>query len=723
MAAVLEANAVKSLHDVPQLLIPWSSPWEEFITSIRPALRRSGKALAGEAPTRIFPFRGMAVAWVLEAGLLAAAIVLPAKLASLQPYLPPVAPKYDVIYFSGDELPQTEDVGGAEKGKSGRAGGQHAQHQTQTIRVVRGNSPVEKVVDAPKINLPKSDFPVANLLAIQGVPGPAPTQGLRSATRALPQADPIAPSPNVSRDQFQTSGTITTSIVSPPPEVSRDKVQSLPQMANSIVAPPPSVARDTMRSIPGVNSSVVAPPPQVLRKKMRALEGANSTVIAPPPSLQRDIAGARLPAAHNVDVVPPPVSAPVSASAATSRLMLPQPSVIAPPPSSVSRELSSYGTGKTGEMHKQIVPPPVEVSGGVSGRGSTTPAPGSVIVPPPPIVNGSGTVASGRYGGGQTAILAANIVPPPPTISGSTGRGHGGSSLGGSLDLASVGAPPKAAGGTGAAKTAVVVSSQPGSHVGVPGSGGAGAIAVSPSGGSKTGIGGSGNGGGLGQGSGPGSGLSGEGSGGASAGAGRGSDPASKSGTSPYPGTGGAGTTMASVSNTPGISVSGGNTITLPSFGGNGSGADPAGPGRTHLNKGGPGITIVASSRSGGAFNFYGALKGDPVYTIYFQTTLGVAVLQYADPTSAHHVYAQELSAPEPLKADVPAGLAPSRMVIACILDPSGVVRNARMLEAGAAQTSAKVLAALSTWKFKPAFRGDQPVEVNAILGFNIDTR
>jgi hypothetical protein len=725
MAAVQDASAVKSLHDVPQLLIHWSSPWEDFVTSIRPAMRRSGKPLAGEAPTRIFPFRGMAAAWALEGVLLAAAIVLPAKLASLQPYVPPVAPKYDVIYFSGDELPQTEDIGGAEKGKSGRAGGQHAQHRTQTIRVARGNSPLEKVVDAPKINLPKSDFPVANLLAIQGMPGPPPTAGLRSAVRALPQADPIAPAPSISRDQFQTSGTLATAIVAPPPEVARDKVQTLPQMTASIVAPPPSISRDKMRSIQGVNSSIVAPPPQVQREQMRAMEGVNSSVIAPPPSIQRDIAGARLPAAHNVDVVPPPVSAPVSASAVPSRISLPQSSVVAPPPSNVSRELSSYGTSKMGELHKQVVPPPVEISGGVSGRGGSTPVPGTDVVPPPPTVNGSGTVGAGRYGGGRTATLATNVVPPPPSISsGNAGRGRGpsGSSLGNSLDMNSVGAP-KAGGGTGAAKTAVVVSSQPGSHVGVPGSGGVGAIAVSPSGGAKTGIGGSGNGGGLGQGSGPGSGLSGEGTGGASAGVGRGSDPASKIGMSPYPGTGGAGTTMAPVSNTPGISVSGGNTITLPSFGGSGNGADPAGPGRTHLSKGGPGITIVASSRSGGAFNFYGALKGDPVYTIYFQTTLGVAVLQYADPSSAHHVYPQELTAPEPLKADLPAGLTPARMVVACILDTTGVLRNVRMLEPGPAQMSAKVLTALPNWKFKPAFRGDLPVEVNAILGFNIDTR
>jgi hypothetical protein len=36
---------------------------------------------------------------------------------------------------------------------------------------------------------------------------------------------------------------------------------------------------------------------------------------------------------------------------------------------------------------------------------------------------------------------------------------------------------------------------------------------------------------------------------------------------------------------------------------------------------------------------------------------------------------------------------------------------------------TAKVLAALPSWKFRPAMRGNQPVEVTAILGFAIDTR
>jgi TonB family protein len=62
-------------------------------------------------------------------------------------------------------------------------------------------------------------------------------------------------------------------------------------------------------------------------------------------------------------------------------------------------------------------------------------------------------------------------------------------------------------------------------------------------------------------------------------------------------------------------------------------------------------------------------------------------------------------------------------LVIACTLDRSGGVKNAKVLEGGAAELTPKVLAALPNWKFRPALRGNEPVEVNAILGFGIDTR
>jgi len=61
--------------------------------------------------------------------------------------------------------------------------------------------------------------------------------------------------------------------------------------------------------------------------------------------------------------------------------------------------------------------------------------------------------------------------------------------------------------------------------------------------------------------------------------------------------------------------------------------------------------------------------------------------------------------------------------VIACILDRSGVLKDLKVLEPGAPETTSRILAALPNWKFQPAMRGNEPVEVTAILGFGIDTR
>jgi hypothetical protein len=56
------------------------------------------------------------------------------------------------------------------------------------------------------------------------------------------------------------------------------------------------------------------------------------------------------------------------------------------------------------------------------------------------------------------------------------------------------------------------------------------------------------------------------------------------------------------------------------------------------------------------------------------------------------------------------------------VLDRSGILKNPLVLEAGAPEMAAKVMAALPAWKFRPAFHGETPIEVTAILGFNINT-
>jgi hypothetical protein len=737
------------MNEGPKLLVEWSSPWQEFVTSIRPALGKSQIRLAGEAQTGLFPLRGMLVSWGAEAIFLTLLIIIPAKLASMRPYMPPAPPKWDVIYFSADELPKIEDRSGAQAGKSGRAGGKEAYHHSQTIRVARGNSPVEKVVDAPDLKLPVSNSAVANLVAIKSLPGPPPSEGLKSSRTA----------PDLSKD----------SIVAPPPEVTRDS-NRIPGLASNVIAPPPTVTPEKTRQTMGLTTAVVAPAPRdIPRDQSQSLISVNSRIIQPAPDdVRRDPPPLRGPASASVVVVPPPVSAPQRETSQNSRLSLPAAGVVAPPPSQVTRDTHVSGAslvdpkvvppptelgGQSQDKRavvglvaaNQVVPPPPSVSGGTSltggGRGHNDKAGGFAttlsaenVVPPPPTVAGD-ALGSGRGRSSPQGTLGggldnAAVVPPPPSLSGTAGlseRGTGskGAGFGGPLDAGSVLAPASGGGANGGGK-GVVVSSQPGSEKGVPNNGAAGTLAMSPGGHDKNGIGGSGGGSGIGRGTGPGSGLTGEGTGAAKEGSGRGSDPNARNGISQYPGQGGSGTGTNGQPPIPGASIAGGSTssvVTLPSFGSGGPdpGAMPGGPAASKMRRGFS-ASVVASSRSGGAFNRYGQLPGDN-YTIYIPTTLGTAVMQYADPTSAGRPYAEKLVDPEPIRVNLPEGLTPSRLVVACVLRRTGMLSDIKIIEPGTQPMTSKVVAALYTWKFTPALHGNQPVEVNALLGFNIDTR
>ena len=832
------------LHNEPKLLIEWSSPWHEFVTSIRPAFARSGARLAGESPHGLFPYRGLIASWLLEAFLIFVVIVLPREINRLRPYSAPKLRPDEVIYYSGDELPRTEDFGGAQSGQTGRAGGQEAHHRTQTIHVARGASLAQKVVDAPDLKLPSSSSAVANLLAFKAIPGPPPAEGLHSSLTApsLP-ANVIAPAPaNIARDQSR-GGLTLNSIVPPAPNVSAAKSRFAPalnaavvppaptvpserplvapRLDSSIIAPAPSVSRDRTLAAPALNSTVIAPAStRVSRDQSRAAPNLNSSVIPPAPtSVSHEVSPSRV-QMNNAAVVPPPVSAPEREASRNAKLNLPAPSVVAPPPSADSsrdlRRLESgslgassptvvpppptqatngsfvssiigklFGTqdvvpppptvsagnasgtarnsaaGSSGSLANNVIPPPPSVGGiGGSASGRSQGTSNSSVIPPPPAASGSGRSGSGRQqgsslggsnvippppsvsgagtgstsgtasrnsgGSGNGGLLASNIVPPPPSVgsgAGLSGFGRQGSGLGGPGDVGSVLAPPKGAGGN-SDNSGVVLSTQPGSNPGLPGSGGKGSLAMSPGGGDKPGLGGSGGGSGIGRGSDSGSGLAGEGAGAGKSGAGHGSDPNARAGISPTPGPGGAGTASTGSPAVPGVDIRGGSTVvTLPSFGSDGSGSnDPKLPDRSHVKEQqGPAITIVATSRSGGAFDFYGKLPGDN-YSVYVDTSIGTVVMQFAEANPASHARTGTLVGPQGLRTDLPADLPHARVVIKCKLDASGNLKDLQVLEPGPAAMTAKIMAALPSWKFRPAMRGPQPVEVNAILGFNIDT-
>jgi len=489
------------MHDVPKLLVEWSSPWQEFVSSVGPALARSQSRLAGEAPYGIFPYRGMIPCLLLEAFLIFAAIVIRVKIQELRPYIAPRFSHRDVIYYSGDELPRTEDLGGSQAGTNGRAGGNEAHHRTQTIKVARGSLTPE-VVDAPNLNLPSSSDAVANLLAINPNIGPPPAEGLRSArtpitftpsvvapapnvihdyTRNGIQMDAvIAPTPSVPRDPFRAAPNLSAEVVPPAPKVTDDQRLVAPALGSPVIPPAPKVSGDQMRSAPNVQAAVVAPAPKISPGNSRSGPALSASVIPPAPNVSSPESARSPVRAASEAVVPPPVSAPERVNSRTAKLNLPAP-VIAPPPSSNvpddTRRLAgsampdpskvvvppppaepasgSFVSSLIGKIFgsSEVVPPPPSVSGGAN---KSAPVLAAQVVPPPPSVNATEGNTGGRRKGMGTS-LGANVIAPPPTsgISGGTGRLAASASKAPTLGMASVVPPPPtlsgAGGGTGAA--------------------------------------------------------------------------------------------------------------------------------------------------------------------------------------------------------------------------------------------------------------------------------
>ncbi len=392
---------------------------------------------------------------LLQAFLLFVVMILPGKIAQMRPYAVPKVRPYEVIYYSGDELPRTEDLGGAQAGATGRAGGHEAHHRTQTIHVARGGSLSPRVVDAPDLKLPSTAGAVANLLAFKAKtapssPGPPPAEGLHSSLTAprLP-VNVVAPAPaNFARDQSRRGLTLDA-VVPPAPNISSDKSRSSPALNAAVVPPAPSIRSDHTLVAPVLDPSIIAPAStRISRDQARSTPALNASVIPPAPAaLSREVSPTRV-QINNDAVVPPPVSAPERETSRNAKLNLPAPSVVAPPPSAdSSHDLRRLQSGTASDPSTAVVPPPPMQANGsfvstVIGKLFGT----QDVVPPPPTVSSEGASGTARNApGGSGSSLANSIVPPPPSISGS-GTATGGSTSararGSSLGASNVIPPP-----------------------------------------------------------------------------------------------------------------------------------------------------------------------------------------------------------------------------------------------------------------------------------------
>ncbi len=161
--------------------------------------------------------------------------------------------------------------------------------------------------------------------------------------------------------------------------------------------------------------------------------------------------------------------------------------------------------------------------------------------------------------------------------------------------------------------------------------------------------------------------------------------------------------------------------MNLPSFGSDPSGGGVVAQGHTPIKHSQTlGVTVVATATSGGAFEPYKNLLHGQTYTTYIDTSLGAVVMQFSEAVPSNQPGG--ITGPQSIRSELPDGLPRARMVLTCTLDAAGNLKAIKVREPGPAGMTAKVLAALRSWKFQPAMRGSQPVEVTAILGFGIDT-
>ncbi|MCU1285259.1 MAG: hypothetical protein JWO13_1609 [Acidobacteriales bacterium] len=476
----------------------------------------------------------------------------------------------------------------------------------------------------------------------------------------------------------------------PPAEAIRKQLKADPQLARNsyeVVQPaatPPAMQLSKLR-MQSMSSAVVQPVlERVERQDLRSSKIVlpNAEVVPPPP----EVAKLRLPTRAakpemaSAVVQPAPSTQEIAKSNNRNRNLLPQSDVIQPAPS--IEEIA-----KAAEHRRDPLPQSDAVQ----------PAPATMQL----ARNGSAVPQVAGYAG----LAPSAVSAPQPAVSHETAS----AGIGGGI-------------GQGDQKIqAIVISGNPGNNVGVPSANEGGTIALSPKGHSDKGSGGSGGGSGTAKGPESGSGATGIESGSVEAGAGAGADINAKNGTSGKPGPGGTGTGAGEPAVVSGITVTGGG-VTLPSFGGsnvplNTSRSKVLGPRHP------PAITVVGSERSGGALNRYGALKGGKVYTIYIQTRLGTAVLEFAERATGAQKFDADLTAPEPMESELPDDVHNSRMVVSCVIGSDGVLRNMKVLESAASDMTRKIISALHDWRFRPVLRGDEAIAVDAILGFDIDTR
>ena len=148
------------------------------------------------------------------------------------------------------------------------------------------------------------------------------------------------------------------------------------------------------------------------------------------------------------------------------------------------------------------------------------------------------------------------------------------------------------------------------------------------------------------------------------------------------------------------------------------------------------GIILVSNSQTA-LMEARGTLTGSPIYTVYLDVPEAPRkwIMQFCLPNSGSRrlnvssgvirirprkkvspPFAMSMQPLESMASSTPNGR-PTRVIVYAVVDEEGILKNFRVVHGSDPETDNVILASLRSWEFLPAFRGDEPVAVEALFG------
>lgn len=291
-------------RDSLRLLVQLEPRHRAFWSSVAAALRPARKPRENELGLwrDVFVHRGLPWGRFTESAVLhvgAAALIWMASVAWLRQQSIQVKPAFDrselITYSPEDYLPPL-DTGPSDPAPQAKGDPVLARQPILSVPPEADNR-TQTIVAPPDIKL-AHDVPMPNIIATASTEPEVPLAATRAPLKpmAAPEAQVVAPAPDLDTAQNRVIRSALTSPIAPPPDVAVTRTRGFSGPDSSVVEPPPDVPRLAAGRAGPINigpSQVVAPAPQLSVAEQHPVSGhgrggvpaGSVEPVAPPPSV------------------------------------------------------------------------------------------------------------------------------------------------------------------------------------------------------------------------------------------------------------------------------------------------------------------------------------------------------------------------------------------------------------------------------------------------------